>query len=49
MQFKDLLILLRSQDGNAIGELKLGSPASKFMFDKIYRYTYYDAFESIRL
>jgi serine/threonine protein kinase len=35
MQFKDLLVLLRSQDGMAIGELELGSPASKYMFDEV--------------
>jgi serine/threonine protein kinase len=35
IQFKDLLVLLRSQDGNAIGELELGSPASKFKFDEV--------------
>jgi hypothetical protein len=35
MQFKDLLVLLRSQEGTAIGELELGSPASNFTFDEV--------------
>jgi hypothetical protein len=35
MQFKDLLLLLRSQDGTSIGELELGSPASKYTFDEV--------------
>jgi serine/threonine protein kinase len=35
IQFKDLLVLLRSQDGIAIGELELGSPVSKFKFDEV--------------
>jgi hypothetical protein len=35
MQFKELLVLLRCQDGSAIGELDLGSPASKFTFDEV--------------
>jgi serine/threonine protein kinase len=35
IQFKDLLVLLRSQDGISIGELELGSPASKYTFDEV--------------
>jgi hypothetical protein len=35
IQFKDFLVLLRSQDGLSIGELELGSPASKFKFDEV--------------
>jgi hypothetical protein len=35
MQFKDLLGLLRSQEGIAIGELELGSPATQYMFDEV--------------
>jgi serine/threonine protein kinase len=35
MQFKDLLVLLRSQDGITIGELELGSPAAKYTFDEV--------------
>jgi serine/threonine protein kinase len=35
MQFKGLLLLLRSQDGMAIGELELGSPAAKYTFDEV--------------
>jgi serine/threonine protein kinase len=35
MQFKDLLVLLTSQDGMAIGELELGNTDSKFTFDEV--------------
>jgi hypothetical protein len=28
-------VLLRSQDGTAIGELELGSPATKYTFDEV--------------
>jgi serine/threonine protein kinase len=35
MQFKDLLVLLRSKDGTAIGELELGNTDSKYMFDEV--------------
>jgi hypothetical protein len=35
IQFKDLLVLLRSQDGISIGELELGSPAAKYTFDEV--------------
>jgi serine/threonine protein kinase len=35
MQFKGLLVLLRSQDGTAIGELELGAPGSKYTFDEV--------------
>jgi hypothetical protein len=35
MQFKDLLVLLRSQDGLSIGELELGFPAAKYTFDEV--------------
>jgi serine/threonine protein kinase len=35
MQFKDLLVLLRSQDGIVIGKLELGSPATRFLFDEV--------------
>jgi hypothetical protein len=35
MQFKDLLVLLRSQDAISIGELELGSPAAKYTFDEV--------------
>jgi hypothetical protein len=35
MQFKDLLVLLRSQEGTAIRDMELGSPASKFSFDEV--------------
>jgi serine/threonine protein kinase len=35
IQFKDLLVLLRSQEGIAIGELELGSPASRYTFDEV--------------
>jgi serine/threonine protein kinase len=35
MQFVDLLVLLRSQEGIAIGELELGSPATNYMFDDV--------------
>jgi serine/threonine protein kinase len=35
MHFKDLLVLLRSQEGIAIGELELGSPETKYMFDEV--------------
>jgi serine/threonine protein kinase len=34
-QFTDLLVLLRSQGGTEIGELELGSPASKYTFDEV--------------
>jgi hypothetical protein len=35
IQFKNILELLGSQEGTAIGKLELGSPASKFMFDEV--------------
>jgi hypothetical protein len=35
MQFTGLLILLRSQEGTLIGELEMGSPASRFKFDEV--------------
>jgi serine/threonine protein kinase len=35
MHFKDLLVLLRSQEGIAIGELELGSRATRFTFDEV--------------
>jgi hypothetical protein len=35
MQFKDLLVLLASQEWTAIGELELGSPTSKYIFDEV--------------
>jgi hypothetical protein len=35
MQFKDLLILLKSQEGILIGELDIGSPATRFTFDEV--------------
>jgi serine/threonine protein kinase len=35
LYFKDLLDLLRSQDGILIGELELGTPASKLTFDAV--------------
>jgi hypothetical protein len=34
MQFKYLLVLLRSQDGVAIEEMELGSPAAKYTFNE---------------
>jgi serine/threonine protein kinase len=35
IQFKELLVLLSSQEGTAIKELELGNPASKYMFDEV--------------
>jgi serine/threonine protein kinase len=35
IQFKELLVLLRSQEGTAIRELELGNPASKYTFDEV--------------
>jgi serine/threonine protein kinase len=35
MQFMELLVLLRGQEGTAIRELELGNPASKYMFDEV--------------
>jgi hypothetical protein len=35
MHFTDLLVLLRSKDGTAIGELELGNTDSKYMFDEV--------------
>jgi serine/threonine protein kinase len=35
MQFKELLVLLKSQEGAAIGDLELGSPTSKYIFDEV--------------
>jgi serine/threonine protein kinase len=35
MNFTELLVLLRSHDGTAIGELELGSPADKYTFDEV--------------
>jgi hypothetical protein len=35
MHFTELLVLLKSQDGKAIGELELGSPSSKYTFDEV--------------
>jgi serine/threonine protein kinase len=35
LQFKDLLILLRSQEGAAIGEMRLGSPTTIQDFDEV--------------
>jgi serine/threonine protein kinase len=35
MQFKDLLILLTSQEGILIRDLELGSPATRFTFNEV--------------
>jgi serine/threonine protein kinase len=35
VQFKDLRVLLRSQEGNTIRELEMGSPATKHTFDEV--------------
>jgi serine/threonine protein kinase len=35
MHFTELLLLLRSQDGTAIKEMELGSPATRFTFDEV--------------
>jgi hypothetical protein len=35
IQFTDLIVLLRSEDGNAIKEMELGSPATRHKFDEI--------------
>jgi serine/threonine protein kinase len=35
IQFKELLVLLRSQEGTAIKELELGSPTSRYIFDEV--------------
>jgi hypothetical protein len=35
MQFKDILVLLQSHDGTAIGALELGNPATKSTFNKV--------------
>jgi serine/threonine protein kinase len=35
VQFTDLLVLLRSQDGRAIREMELGSPATRLNFDEV--------------
>jgi hypothetical protein len=35
IQFKELLVLLRIQEGTEIRELELGNPASKYMFDEV--------------
>jgi serine/threonine protein kinase len=35
IQFKDLLVLLRSQDGISIGELEMGSSTTKHTFDEV--------------
>jgi hypothetical protein len=34
-QFTELLVLLRSQDGKKIGDLELGSPATRLTFDEV--------------
>jgi serine/threonine protein kinase len=35
IQFADLLVLLRSEDGNAIKEMELGSPATRHQFEDV--------------
>jgi serine/threonine protein kinase len=35
IQFTDLLVLLRSQDGKKIRDYELGSPARRFLFDEV--------------
>jgi serine/threonine protein kinase len=35
IQFAELLMLLRGESGKAIGEMQLGSPATRFTFDEV--------------